>query len=142
MVRAEASLLMIVKGFDPIEDPEVRLLLLGTMPGRKSLEIVQYYADPSNDFWKIMQKLLGVEHDRAYEERIACLKRARIALWDVIQECERTGSTDQGIRRESARPNDIPALLRRCQAIRTLAFNGQAAECYFDSLGLQERVAG
>ncbi len=40
-----------------------------------------------------------------YSERINMLKKHHIALWDVIDSCERKGSLDSEIKNEEAKPN-------------------------------------
>ena len=52
-------------GFPPIADVSARVLVLGSLPGRKSLERHEYYAQPYNAFWRIMGALFdaGPEHD-------------------------------------------------------------------------------
>ena len=36
-------------------------LILGSLPGRKSLEMQQYYAHPHNAFWKIIGAIFGAD---------------------------------------------------------------------------------
>ncbi|THF79989.1 DNA-deoxyinosine glycosylase [Cohnella fermenti] len=116
----------LVHSFPPIADESSRLLILGSMPGTRSLEMNQYYGNPRNFFWRILYELLGEGAERAasaeYEERLAIARRNGIALWDVIEACERPGSLDSAIR--NAVPNEIPDLLRHCPAIRVIACNG------------------
>ena len=42
------------KSFKPSIDNNSKILILGSMPGVKSLEEQQYYAHPQNRFWKVM----------------------------------------------------------------------------------------
>ena len=57
------------KSFAPSIDNNSRILILGSMPGVKSLERCQYYAHPQNKFWKVMgaicnePKLYGLNYD-------------------------------------------------------------------------------
>ena len=44
----------VTPGFPPILGPDPRVLVLGTLPSRKSLEKQEYYGHPQNAFWKIM----------------------------------------------------------------------------------------
>jgi double-stranded uracil-DNA glycosylase len=41
-------------GIEPLIDGNSTVLILGTIPGGMSLSKDQYYADPRNQFWKIM----------------------------------------------------------------------------------------
>jgi len=60
-----------------------------------------------------------------YEARLAALKAARIALWDVIAEAHRPGSLDGAIREERA--NDLAGLIGELPDLRAIAFNGGTA---------------
>lgn len=88
--------------FPPIVDSNSRILILGSIPGVKSLEKQQYYGHPQNKFWKIIFELLNEDFTGDYGEKIRMLKKHRIALWDVIDSCERKGSLDSEIKNEEA----------------------------------------
>ena len=93
------------------------------MPGAKSLQMQQYYAFPQNQFWKIMFHLFDEEFSSDYETRMNLLKENHIALWDVIESCERKGSSDTEIKAEV--DNDIPELIKNHPNIQTIFCNGQ-----------------
>ncbi len=111
--------------FPPSIFPGARLLILGSMPGGESLRRGEYYAFRQNAFWKIMGELFQFSRDLSYPERLAILGRNRIALWDALESCERSGSLDSGIRNPV--PNDIPGLLRENPTIVRIVCNGSAA---------------
>ena len=46
-----------VQSFPPIVSERSKVLILGTMPGERSLKTGQYYAHPQNAFWRIMGEL-------------------------------------------------------------------------------------
>ncbi len=48
-----------IRGFDPIVGPGARVLVLGTIPSARSLELGQYYGHSRNAFWPIMQALFA-----------------------------------------------------------------------------------
>jgi TDG/mug DNA glycosylase family protein len=48
-----------IRGFAPIVGREPRVLILGTAPSEQSLRADQYYANPRNDFWTIMDRLFS-----------------------------------------------------------------------------------
>ncbi|MBK1897258.1 DNA-deoxyinosine glycosylase [Chryseobacterium paridis] len=111
-----------ISSFPPIIDAQSKILILGSIPGVKSLEMQQYYAHPQNKFWKIIFTLLNENFTEDYLERVSVLKKHHIALWDVIDTCERKGSLDSEIRNEEA--NHIEELLERYPNIKALYSNG------------------
>lgn len=104
-----------------------RLLVLGSMPGTASLQAQRYYAHPRNLFWPMVERYLGIPTSLSYDERLADLKRQGVALWDVLERCERKGSLDGAISRASEVPNAIPALLAQHPELGAIALNGQRA---------------
>ena len=112
-----------IYSFPPVVDHDSRILILGSMPGVRSLQAQQYYAHPQNHFWRIIFTLLNEPHSADYEDKINMLKKHRIALWDVLDSCERTGSSDAEIRSEEA--NEIRQLLSDYRNISAVFCNGQ-----------------
>lgn len=111
---------------------DARVLILGSLPGQKSLAEHQYYAHPRNAFWRIMRDLLQIEGN--YKQRCAGLVSARIALWDVLQASVRRGSLDADIRIETARVNDFESFFDRHRRVELIVFNGKKAESLFRRL--------
>jgi len=127
-------------GLPPIADKRATILILGTMPGEESLEKNEYYANPRNVFWKIMAELFGFRYDEnykeSYEKRTRILKENKIALWDVMEACERQGSLDSAIKKIIE--NDFESFYRDHPNIRSVFFNGAKAEkAYFDKVWLK-----
>lgn len=118
-------------GFPPVYRSDAQLLLLGSLPGQRSLACQQYYAHPHNQFWPIMQALLGIPTDAEYAFRVTQLMEAKIALWDVCQSARRKGSLDSAIVGSSVLINPIDGLIATLPALRCIAFNGQAAATLF-----------
>lgn len=120
--------------FDSVSDKETRVLILGTLPGDKSLELQQYYGHPRNRFWKVIATITGESFPETYEARKKMLLDNRIALWDVAHRADRKGSLDSAIEREV--PNDLDAFISRHKQLRAIAFNGAKAAAlygkYFD----------
>ncbi|MEI9928501.1 MAG: DNA-deoxyinosine glycosylase [Sphingomonas sp.] len=112
--------------FPPVVDDRVRLLVLGSLPGERSLAERRYYAHPQNQFWRLMSPVVG--RDLAaldYDARLAALLEARVGLWDVVASAHRAGSMDSAIREPE--PHDVAALARALPRLRTIAFNGGTA---------------
>ncbi|MEO5559682.1 MAG: DNA-deoxyinosine glycosylase [Dokdonella sp.] len=120
-----------VSSFPPLLGVDCRVLILGTMPGVRSLTAREFYAHPQNLFWPFMRTLYGAAQEQSYAARIARLHDAGIGLWDVLACCERNGSLDSDIRAGSVVPNDIPALLESHPSIRAIALNGKEASKIF-----------
>ena len=115
----------LLKSFPPVARADAELLILGSMPGEESLRKAQYYAFPQNAFWRIAGALFGFDPALPYAKRLAGLKKAHVALWDVVGTCRREGSLDSSIK--DAVPNDLPALLARCPRLKLAACNGGAS---------------
>ncbi len=112
--------------FAPVAAPDARVLILGSLPGERSLAERRYYAHPQNQFWRLLSPVVGRELvELEYDARLVALREARIALWDVVASARRTGSSDATIRDAAA--NDLPALLDRLSELRAVAFNGGKA---------------
>ena len=116
-------------GFPPIARADATILILGSLPGQRSIDAGQYYAHPQNVFWKIMCSHYGI--DGNYEERCAQLIECRIALWDVLASSVRPGSLDASIQTDTATANDFAQFLVTHASIRLIAFNGQKAQQLF-----------
>lgn len=118
-------------GFPPIEDAQARVLVLGSLPGRKSLELAQYYAQPYNAFWRIMGALFGAAPELPYAARRDKLRAHGIALWDVLAAGEREGSLDSSIVTATIVVNDFGAFFMGHPHIRAIFFNGTTAAQLF-----------
>ncbi|QIB64449.1 DNA-deoxyinosine glycosylase [Kineobactrum salinum] len=130
-----------IQSFPPIAGPAADRLILGSMPGKASLQAQQYYAHPRNSFWRIMEAVLGVPASLPYAERCLALAASGVAVWDVLQACTRSSSLDSDIVESSIVANDLATFLTRYPGIRTLYFNGRKAEAIFRR-HLLPRLAG
>jgi hypoxanthine-DNA glycosylase len=114
------------RGFDPVVDVHVRLLVLGSLPGDASLAQSQYYGHRQNRFWQLMSEVIGVELlTLNYPARLDALLQNGVGLWDVIAEAKRDGSLDTNIREQAN--NDLVGLLSNLPHLTTIAFNGGTA---------------
>lgn len=114
--------------FLAIAKPDAETLILGSLPGQRSLQVQQYYAHPQNAFWKLIAQIYGADPRLPYLQRVEILTANRIALWDVLAAAERPGSLDSSIVHASARANDFAAFYRAHPLISRVYFNGRKAE--------------
>ncbi|MGN6288719.1 MAG: DNA-deoxyinosine glycosylase [Sphingopyxis terrae] len=112
--------------FAPHVAPDTRLLILGSLPGARSLAERRYYAHPTNQFWRLVGEVIGQPlAAMTYEARLATLADAKIGLWDVIRSAERLTSSDSLIREAEA--HDLATLIAALPDMRMIAFNGGKA---------------
>lgn len=114
-------------GLGAVIQKDALLVILGSFPGKASLQAGQYYAFPRNHFWPIVGKLLG-EADllqRDYKYKLAFLKAHRVGLWDVYGACIREGSLDADI--QAGEPNDLSQLKVQAPGLKVIAHNGGAS---------------
>ena len=114
--------------FAPIARPDAHTLILGSLPGQRSLQMQQYYAHPQNAFWKLIGAIFDVDAGLPYARRVQLLVRNHIALWDVLEAAERPGSLDSSIVHASALANDFAKFYRAHPRIGRVFFNGRKAE--------------
>jgi hypoxanthine-DNA glycosylase len=124
--------------FDSIVPENAKILILGTMPGVKSLEEHQYYAHERNAFWPVMFAIFESNFLTEYSSRISLLKKNKVALWDTLKLCYREGSLDSNIK--DAEPNEINKLLAQTPSIKHVFFNGKSAEKYYNKF--HSRIEG
>ena len=123
-------------GFPPVASPRATVLILGSLPGKRSLERGEYYAQPRNAFWPMMGRLFGASPELPYAERLRRLTGQGIALWDVCASAHRPGSLDSAIRHSTIVPNDLATFLARHRRIALICFNGAKAENLYRRLVL------
>lgn len=112
--------------FDPVVDNRTRLLILGSLPGEKSLVLQEYYGNRQNRFWALMSEVIGVQLvPLAYSSRLKALLEHGVGLWDVVAEAQRQGSLDSNIKARD--DNDLLGLLARYPYIKAIGFNGGTA---------------
>ncbi len=127
-----------VNSFAPIANPTATILILGSIPSIASIKANQYYAHPRNAFWPIMANLFDFDASLPYAVRIQALKKANIAVWDVLQSCDRSGSLDSAIQAGSRVSNDFYSFFKQHKHIRLVAFNGAEAEKSFKKYALNK----
>ncbi len=118
------------KAFAPIVNRECEILILGTMPGEKSLELQQYYGNRGNQFWKLLFTMFNREISHDYNDRLNLIKEYNIALWDVLEFCERVGSLDSNIKNE--KPNNFELFYTKYPNIKYVFFSSKNAAAYYE----------
>jgi len=116
---------VVKSGLSPVVDDDARFLILGTLPGDRSLAEQRYYSDPRNQFWRLLAMALDSPCGETYEDRLSFLANQRIAIWDVLESATRPGSTDRAI--TQPKPNEFGQLFRRFPRLRRVGFNGTSA---------------
>ena len=102
------------------------MLVLGSLPGERSLAAQRYYAHPQNRFWHLIGRVIGAElGPLGYEQRLAALLAARVGLWDTVASARRTGSLDASIR--EAEHNPLTDLAASLPELRAVGFNGKTS---------------
>ena len=113
-------------GLAPFCGTHPYVLILGSYPSELSLQRHQYYGNPRNQFWKIMEMVFSFRSgftEMPYQERLNYLTTHCVAIWDVLESCSREGSSDSSI--NDAIPNDIRRFLATHPSIRCIALNGK-----------------
>lgn len=111
----------------PIADHKSRVLILDMLPGEKSKILQQYYPVKSNNFWKIMCRVLREPNQPDYKMKKQMLLRHGVALWNVLEEVEPSLEL----------PNDFKTFFLAHPTINRIIFNGNnAAECYNTHIGV------
>lgn len=112
----------------PLYNKESRVLILGSFPSVKSREQAFFYGHPQNRFWQVIANIFECEFPSTIENKKHLILNNRLALWDVIAECELTGSSDSSIKKVV--PNDISKILADSD-IKAIFVNGRTAEKYY-----------
>lgn len=119
---------MIYKGFLPFFDENSEILILGSFPSVISRETNFYYGNKQNRFWKILGEAFGEPAPETIGEKQALLKNHKIALWDVVAECEITGSLDSTIK--NYKVADLRQVLDKANVKKIILNGGKAKEIF------------
>ena len=113
-----------IHNIDPVYDSNSKILILGSFPSVKSREQQFFYGHKQNRFWRVMAQVLDCAVPEDIEQKRDMLLSHHVAVWDVIESCEITGSSDASIR--DVRPNDLSRILSQSD-IRAIYLNGSKA---------------
>lgn len=127
--------------FEPVWDASSEILILGTFPSVKSRENKFYYGHPQNRFWKLLAGIYQEPVPDTVVEKKALALRHRLAVWDVIDQCDIIGSSDSSIR--NVVPSDVAGLLAKSNIHTVVCNGGKAYELYrryqYPQTGLEAR---
>ena len=111
-------------------DESSEILILGSFPSVKSREVMFYYGHPQNRFFRVLGRLFNEDTPLTVIDRKAFLKRHKIALYDVIEECDIDESADSSIK--NVKSIDIVSILMKYPRIRKIGVTGNKAKALFD----------
>ena len=113
---------------EPLYNKDSQVLILGSFPSVKSREQEFFYSHPQNRFWQVLSNIFESAVPSTVGDKKRLILNNHLALWDVIAECEITGSADSSIK--NVIPNDIGKILAESN-INTIFINGRTAEKYY-----------
>ena len=120
---------MIVHPIPPLFNAESEVLILGSFPSVKSRESAFFYGHPQNRFWAVIAEIFSTEKPVTVEEKKELILSNKLALWDVIAQCEIEGSADSTITDVTA--NDLSVILENSN-VKRIFVNGKTAEKYYN----------
>ena len=113
---------------EPFINKNSEILILGSIPSVKSRQLGFYYSHPQNKFWKVLSKVYSVEEPKTIEDKKRFLNTHKIALYDVIEECEINGSSDNSIK--NIKVNDIKKLIKNTNITKIFTTGKKANQLY------------
>lgn len=116
-------------GFEPLFNSDSKLLILGSFPSVKSRKVEFYYGNPQNRFWRVVSSFFGESVPQSIQDKKKFLLSHNIALWDIVTECEISGSQDSTIK--NFKVADLKTLLQNCD-ISYIILNGATAYKIFE----------
>ena len=139
--------------FDPFLPENARILFLGSFPPQpKRWSMPFYYPNWNNDFWRVMGLLFFGDRDhfalpgqkRFDQAQVEAFCREKgLALYDTACEVRRLKDNASDKFLEVVTPTDLPALLARIPACRTLVTTGQkATDVIVETFGCAEPPVG
>lgn len=115
--------------FPPFYKEDSEILILGSIPSRKSRELNFYYMHPQNKFWKVLSKVFEEELPDTIEKKKDFLTRNKIALWDCIETCEIQASSDASIK--NVIPTNLMKIIFQTQ-IKQIYTTGKKAQNLYE----------
>ena len=108
---------------------ESKILILGSFPSVRSRIESFYYMHKQNRFYKILSNLFNEDfYNVDLDAKKSLLNKYKIALYDVIEECEINNSNDETI--TNVKPSNIKEIIKNSK-IRHIFINGSKAKELF-----------
>ena len=120
---------MIIHPIPPLYNSDSRTLILGSFPSVKSREQVFFYGHPQNRFWRVLAGVFNEAVPQSIEQKREFILSHNLALWDTIESCEITNSSDSSIK--NVVPNNLDTILKNSR-IERIFTNGKASQKYYD----------
>ena len=117
-----------VKAFPPFADGQSQVLILGSFPSVKSRAQSFFYGNPQNAFWRIIASYFNEPTPLTIADKQSLLRRNKIALWDIVTECEIVGSQDTTIKNFTVA--NLEEVFTNCP-IKAIIVNGGKAYSIF-----------
>ena len=129
----------ILHPFPPLFDSESRTLILGSFPSVKSREAMFFYGHPQNRFWRLTALLCHEDTPQTIEDKSSLILRHHLALWDSIQSCTITGSSDSSVR--DVVPNDLRVIFDNSKTERVFCNGALSHKMYMKYIYPQTGIA-
>ena len=111
-------------------DSNSEIIVLGSFPRVKSREYGFYYSHKQNRFFPVLVKVFDEPCPIEISNRKEFLRKHKIALYDVIEECDIDGSDDSSIK--NVTPINISSILNKYPNIKRIGITGKKAGALFD----------
>lgn len=118
----------IIHPFPPLFDENSDTLILGSFPSVKSREAMFFYGHPQNRFWRVIAALYGEEVPQNIDEKKKLILSHNLALWDSIQSCTITGSSDSSVK--DVVPNDLSLIINNSKVDRVFCNGALSYKMY------------
>lgn len=118
----------IIHPFPPLYDENSKILILGSFPSVKSREAMFFYGHPQNRFWRVIAALYGEETPQNIDEKKKLILSHNLALWDSIQSCTITGSSDSSVK--NVVPNDLSLIINNSKVDRVFCNGALSHKMY------------
>ena len=122
----------------PLFDENSEKLILGSFPSVKSREAMFFYGHPQNRFWRLLPLIFDEKIPVTIEEKSALILRHNLALWDSIQSCVITGSSDSSVK--DVVPNDLSVIISNSRVTQIFCNGALSHKMYMKYIYPQTKI--